>query len=142
MVYVILNYNYSYYGIILIVNYFIVDGGIYFKLLEYFFWVYEDLEYVFKFELLFIINFDKMDDFIVAGLKKFLWKDKFLSLMVFFFFVLNIFLWNKDNWSYIVCILIKDKLDLIKRKSKNILNESVYSINDVLFEFLLVVFIK
>ena len=142
LVYVILNHNHSYYGITLIVNHFIADGGTYFKLLEYLSRAYEDPEYVPKSEPLFTINFDKMDDFIAAGLKKSSWKDKLLSSTVFLFYALNIFLRNKNNWSYIECILTKDKLDLIKRKSKNISNESAYSTNDALFEFLSVVPIK
>ncbi|MCL2933684.1 MAG: hypothetical protein MGG11_15980 [Trichodesmium sp. MAG_R03] len=142
LVYVILNHNQSYYGITLLVNHFIADGGTYFKLLEYLSQAYEDPEYVVKSEPLFTIDSDKMDNFIAENLKKLSWKDKLLGSRVFIFYALNIFLRTKNNWSYIECILTKEKLDLIKRKSKNLSNESAYSTNDALFEFLSVVPIK
>ena len=143
LIYVILNHNQNYYGVTLLVNHFIADGGTYFKLLEYLSQAYEDLEYVSKSEPLFTINFNKMDDFISASFKKLSWKDKLFSSTSFIVFILNSFFQNKNNWSYLECILTKEKLDLIKGKNKNISNEkSAYSTNDALFEFLSVVPIK
>ncbi len=143
LVYVILNHNQNYYGISLLVNHLIADGGTYFQLLEYLSQAYEDSEYVGKSEPLFTIDSNKMDDFIAVGLKNLSWKDRLLSSTFFIFYTLNnIFLQNKNHWSYIECILTKEKLDLIKRKSKNLSNESSYSTNDALFEFLSVVPIK
>ena len=60
LVYLILNHNQSYYGIILLINHFIADAGTYFKLLEYLSQAYEDPEYAPKSEPLFTIDFDKM----------------------------------------------------------------------------------
>ena len=143
LLYVILNHNQNYYGVTLLVNHFIVDGGTYFKLLEYLSQAYEDPDYVAKSEPLFTIDFNKIDNFIAANLKKLSWKDKFLSSTSFIVFILNGFFQNKNNWSYLECILTKEKLDLIKEKTKNLSKaESVYSTNDALFEFLSVVPIK
>ncbi len=143
LVYVILNHNQNYYGVTLFVNHFIVDGGTYFLLLEYLSQAYEDPEYVAKSEPLFTIDFNKIDDFIAASFKKLSWKDKILSSTSFLVFLLNSFLQNKNNWSYLECILTKEQLDLIKRRNKNLSNEEIaYSTNDALFEFLSVVPIK
>lgn len=140
LVYVILNHNKNYYGITLLINHLIADGGTYFKLLEYLSQAYEDSEYVAQSEPLFTIDFNKIDHFIATNFKKLSWKDKLLSSTSFFVFILNGFWQNKNNWSYLECILTKEKLDLIKRKNENISNkESAYSTNDALFEFLSVV---
>ena len=101
LIYVILNHNQNYYGVTLLVNHFIADGGTYFKLLEYLSQAYEDLEYVSKSEPLFKINFNKMDDFISASFKKLSWKDKLFSSTSFIVFILNSFFQNKNNWSYL-----------------------------------------
>ncbi|MEB3339800.1 MAG: acyltransferase [Okeania sp.] len=143
LLYVILNHNQNYYGVSLLINHFIADGGTYFKLLEYLSQAYEDTEYVANSEPLFTIDFQKIDDFIATNFKKLSWQDKILSSTSFIVFVLNSFFQNQDNWSYLECILTKEKLDLIKRNSKNLSNEeSAYSTNDALFEFLSVVPIK
>ncbi|NEO76803.1 hypothetical protein [Moorena sp. SIO4G3] len=142
LVYVILNHNHNYYGITLLVNHVIADGATYFKLLEYLSQAYEDPEYVAKSEPLFTIDFNKMDNYIAASLKKISWKDKLLMSIFPIAQPLNIFLRNKNNWSYMECILTKEKLDLIKRKIQNISNESVYSTNDAFFQFLSVVPLK
>jgi len=91
LIYVILNHNQNYYGITLLVNHLIADGGTYFKLLEYLSRAYEDPEYVAKSEPLFTIDSNKMDNFITAGLKNFSWKDQLLSSTFFTLFALNIF---------------------------------------------------
>ncbi|NET75376.1 hypothetical protein [Okeania sp. SIO1F9] len=143
LVYVILNNNQDYCGITLLINHLIADGGTYFKLLEYLSQAYEDPEYVPKSEPLFTIDFNQIDDFIAASFKKLSWKEKLLSSTSFIVFILNSFLQNKNNWSYLECILTKEKLDLIKRRNQNLSNEeSAYSTNDALFEFLSVVPIK
>ncbi|NEP81230.1 MAG: hypothetical protein F6K39_25565 [Okeania sp. SIO3B3] len=143
LVYVILNHNKNYYGVSLFVNHLIVDGGTYFLLLEYLSQAYEDPEYVAKSEPLFTIDFNKIDNFIAASFKKLSWKDKLLSSTSFIIFILNSLFQNKNNWSYLECILTKEKLDLIKRNNQNLPNEeSAYSTNDALFEFLSVVPIK
>ncbi|NEO55401.1 MAG: hypothetical protein F6K54_21420 [Okeania sp. SIO3B5] len=143
LVYVILNHNQNYYGITLLINHLIADGGTYFKLLEYLSQAYEDPEYVPKSEPLFTIDFHKIDNFIAAGFKKLSWKDKILSSTSFIVFILTSLFQNKNNWSYLECILTKEKLDLIKSRSKNLSNEeSAYSTNDALFEFLSVIPIK
>ncbi|NEP39092.1 MAG: hypothetical protein F6K25_27150 [Okeania sp. SIO2G4] len=143
LVYVILDNNQDYCGITLLINHLIADGGTYFKLLEYLSQAYEDPEYVPKSEPLFTIDFNQIDDFIAASFKKLSWKEKLLSSTSFIVFILNSFLQNKNNWSYLECILTKEKLDLIKRRNQNLSNEeSAYSTNDALFEFLSVVPIK
>ncbi|NEP85984.1 MAG: hypothetical protein F6K18_03655 [Okeania sp. SIO2C2] len=143
LVYVILNHNQNYYGITLFVNHLIADGGTYFQLLEYLSQAYEDPEYVAKSEPLFTIDFNKIDNFMAASFQKLSWKDKLLSSTSFIVFILRYFLQNKNNWSYIECILTKEKLDLIKRKNQNQPNKEIaYSTNDALFEFLSVVPIK
>ncbi len=143
LVYVILNHNQDYYGVTLLVNHFIIDGGTYFLLLEYLSQAYEDQEYVAKSEPLFTIDFPKIDDFITASFQKLSWKDKLLSSTSFIVFILNSFLQNKNNWSYLECILTQEKLDLIKGKNQNLSNQEIaYSTNDALFEFLSVVPIK
>ncbi|NEQ77188.1 MAG: hypothetical protein F6K23_31770 [Okeania sp. SIO2C9] len=143
LVYVILNHNQDYCGITLLINHLIADGGTYFLLLEYLSQAYEDPEYVAKYEPLFTIDFNKIDDFIAASFKKLSWQDQLLSSTSFIVFILNSLFQNKNNWSYLECILTKEKLDLIKRKNQNLPNEeSAYSTNDALFEFLSVVPIK
>lgn len=143
LVYVVLNHNQNYCGITLLINHLIADGGTYFKLLEYLSQAYEDPEYVPKSEPLFTIDFNQIDDFIATSFKKLPWKDKLLSSTSFIVFILNSIFKNKHNWSYLECILTKEKLNLIKRKNKNLSNEeSAYSTNDALFEFLSVVPIK
>ncbi|RQH08177.1 hypothetical protein D5R40_24390 [Okeania hirsuta] len=139
----ILNNNQDYCGITLLINHLIADGGTYFKLLEYLSRAYEYPGYVPKSEPLFTIYFNNIDNFISVNFKKLSWKEKLLSSTSFIVFILNSFLQNKNNWSYLECILTKEKLDLIKRRNKNLSNEEIpYSTNDALFEFLSVVPIK
>ncbi|NEQ38807.1 MAG: hypothetical protein F6K40_22060 [Okeania sp. SIO3I5] len=138
-----MNHDQNYYGITLLINHFIADGGTYFKLLEYFSQAYEDPEYVAKSEPLFTIDFKKIDDFMAASFKKLSWKNKLLSSTSLIIFILKVFFKNKKNWSYLECILTKENLDLIKGKNQNLSNEeTAYSTNDALFEFLSVVPIK
>ena len=139
----ILNHNQNYYGVTLFINHILADGGTYLKLLEHLSQAYENPEYVAKSEPLFTIYFNKIDDFMVASFKKLSWKDKLLSSTSSIVFILNGFFQNQNNWSYLECILTKEKLDLIKEKNQNLPNEeSSYSTNDTLFEFLSVIAIK
>jgi len=143
LLYVILNHNQNYSGLTLFINHILADGGTYFKLLEHLSQAYEDSEYVAKSEPLFTIDFNKIDDFIATSFKKLSWKDRLLSSTSLIVFILNGFFQNQNNWSYLECILTKEKLDLIKGKNQNSSNpESAYSTNDALFEFLSVVPIK
>ncbi|MGD1806679.1 hypothetical protein ACP6PL_14730 [Dapis sp. BLCC M126] len=143
LLYVILNHNQNYYGVTIFINHILADGGTYFKLLEYLSQAYEDPEYVAKSEPLFTIHFNKIDDFIEASFKQLSWKDKLLSSTSFLVFILKDFFQNKNNWSYLECILTKENLNSIKEKNKNLSQEeSAYSTNDALFEFLSVVPIK
>ncbi|NET41093.1 hypothetical protein [Okeania sp. SIO2B3] len=138
-----MNHNQNYYGVTLLVNHLIVDGGTYFLLLKYLSQAYEDPEYVPKSEPLFTIDFNKIDDFIAASFKKLSWKDKLLNSTSSIILICKMLVQNKNNWSSLECILTKEKLDLIKRKNQNLDNqEKVYSTNDALFEFLSVVPIK
>ncbi|MGK7921488.1 MAG: hypothetical protein AB4080_15920 [Trichodesmium sp.] len=143
LLYVILNHNQNYCGVTLLINHILGDGGTYFKLLEYLSQAYEDPEYVAKSEPLFTIDFQKIDDFMAASFKKLSWKDKLLSSTSFIVFILKSVFQNQNNWSYLECILTKENLDLIKGRNQNLSNEeSAYSTNDALFEFLSVVPIK
>jgi len=68
-----------------------------YKLLEHLSQAYEDPEYVAKSKPLFTIDFNKIDDFMAASLKKLSWKDQLLSSISFIVFILNCFFQNQNN---------------------------------------------